>query len=532
MVDYLDGTDFGKAINFGQPSFGIDPVYSQDYSGLFKGFSEALSGAAENIEKRKAIEAEERKAAEEQRKKISESEYLDFSALTNPNVKTEIIGQKTDAQGNPIEYKLTTDEALLAYNKKVDDLMASAPRANFMVYDENGKIIGAAETKQKAKAILGDQKGDIEEGDGQLYVSDQIRQQLAKEKFSVLSEDKRITQEMNLKNTRSKLMQESLAAVRNMNVDGNQLMGNKLLEYNNYVASALESNITEYGQLEFTPDVTAEIQKKQNELAAYNAAIVSNQKYANQLLALTTEKNINKDETTKLVADIAKQNSYNPLALQAAIASGQYQPVQRFDSSDVFDAISSEYKSTKKTSTEQKPLDEKEIIETIQRGIKEKDPVYVGYFGSNANENVIKETAKDYIQANTSKFTATRVPKEKVETPKEVQSDMESKIYDDGTTGYTIPFGNNTEKVSVVVNGTTVATSIAWIDYTSDGTIKVYNEEGAEIPYNNINKAQINKVVKNQLKLDRNVVDLKTEFERRKKMDEEEANKILKEVTK
>lgn len=544
MADYLDTTDFGKAINFGQPTIGIDPAYTQDYSGLMKGFAEAMSGASKQILENRAIQAEERKAAEQERKKFSESQYLDFENLTNPNVKTDIRGQepefdekgnqKRDGQGNPVfkQVFLTTDQALLRYNSRVDEMMKEAPRANFMVYDDNGNVIGAAETKEQARGILGDRDGNIERGDGSLYISDEKKQLLAQEKFRVLAADKKITQDVNLKDARSKATEQALTAVRNMNVDGNESMAQSMQEFTNYVKEQANQNITDYGQDDFTPEVVVEIQRKQNDIAAKKAAIDANEQYAKKLLASTTgqgAENINKDETLFLAKSIAEENTKDPLALQAKIANGEFRPVERYDSGDVFEAIASQYRSIKKTSTKEIPLSEGDIIKTINKGIKEKDPVYVGFFGSSPSEDQIKETAKDYISANTQTFPATRVgttTKKEEKAPKTIQSEMVSG--GDGT--YSLAYGNDSELLTVINNdGNKIQASISTVDFDANGNVVVNatlpGGEFITIPYDR-NKSQIRSSVKQKFGVD-SLADLKTEFERKKAEDDKTAQELL-----
>lgn len=545
MADYLDTTDFGKAINFGQPTIGIDPAYTQDYSGLMKGFAEAMSGASKQILESRAIQAEERKAAEQERKKFSESQYLDFENLTNPNVKTDIRGQepefdekgnqKMGSDGKPVfkQVFLTTDQALLRYNSRVDEMMKEAPRANFMVYDDNGNVIGAAETKEQARGILGDREGNIERGDGSLYISDEKKQLLAQEKFRVLAADKKITQDVNLKDARSKATEQALTAVRNMNVDGNASMAQSMQEFTNYVKEQANQNITDYGQDDFTPEVVVEIQRKQNDIAAKKAAIDANEQYAKKLVASTTgqgAENINKDETLKIAKSIAEENTKDPLALQAKIASGEFQPVERYDSGDVFEAIASQYKSTKRTSTKETPLSEEDIIKTINRGIKEKDPVYVGFFGSEPNEDQIKETAKDYIKANTQNFPATRVgttTKKEEKAPKTIQSEM---VLGDNDT-YSLAYGDDSTPLTVKnADGTPVQVSISTIDFDASGNVvvNVKTQDGSfmTIPYDQ-NKAQIMSSVKKRYGVD-SLADLKREFEKKKIEDEKTAQELLK----
>lgn len=543
MADYLDTTDFGKAINFGQPTIGIDPAYTQDYSGLMKGFAEAMSGASKQILENRAIQAEERKVAEQERKKFSESQYLDFENLTNPNVKTDIVSQepeldengnqKKDGQGKPVfkDVFLTTDQALLRYNSRVDEMMKEAPRANFMVYDDNGNVIGAAETKEQARGILGDREGNIERGDGSLYISDKTKQLLAQEKFRVLAADKKITQDVNLKDARSKATEQALTAVRNMNVDGNASMAQSMQEFTNYVKEQANQNITDYGQDDFTPEVVVEIQRKQNDIAAKKAAIDANEQHAQKLVASTMgqgAENINKDETLKLAKSIADENRQNPLALQARIANGEFRPVERYDSGDVFEAIASQYKSIRKTSTTEAPLSEEDIIKTINKGIKEKDPVYVGFFGSSPNEDQIKETAKDYIKANTQNFPATRVgttTKKEEKAPKTIQSEMVL----DGSGAYSLAYGDDSALLTVKnADGTPVQVSISTIDLDASGNVVVHamtkDGQPITIPYDQ-NKGQINSSVKQKFGVD-SLVDLKREFERKKAEDDKTAQEL------
>jgi hypothetical protein len=542
MADYLDTTDFGKAINFGQPTIGIDPAYTQDYSGLMKGFAEAMSGASKQILENRAIQAEERKVAEQERKKFSESQYLGFENLTNPNVKTDIIGQepeldqngnqKKDGQGKPVfkQVFLTTDQALLKYNSRVDEMMKEAPRANFMVYDDNGNVIGAAETKEQARGILGDREGNIERGDGSLYISDKTKQLLAQEKFRVLAADKKITQDVNLKDARSKATEQALTAVRNMNVDGNAVMAQSMKEFTDYIKIQAQQDITDYGQDGFTPDVAVEIQRRQNDIAAKKAAIDANEQYAQKLVASTMgqgAENINKDETLRIAKEIAKENTKDPLALQAKIANGEFQPVERYDSGDVFKAIAGQYKSTKKTSTKDVPLSEDEIIKTIDKGIKEKDPVYVGYFGSTPSQDQIKATAKDYINANTQIFPSSRTTtKKEKEAPKTIQSEM---IAGEGG-AYTLAYGNDSELLTVKnTDGTPVQVSISTLDFDKDGNVVVNakSQDGAfmTIPYDQ-NKGQIMASVRKRFGVE-SLSDLKREFERKKAEDEKTAQEIF-----